>query len=161
MEGITMEAIWAEILAQAEGDAEGQKAGEGGVQNSQQKTGESNGTKQTDKKEGDEVKDKPGSPCASSLMDKNFLFLMLAMFAIMYFIMIRPQKKRQQEQKKMLQEVGKGTRIRTIGGIIGTIVSEQEDEVVIKIDETTNTKMRIVRSAIGKVITEEEETKEK
>ena len=155
-----MEAIWAEILAQAEGTGEGQNAGEGGNQNSQQNTGETNGTKQPDNKEGDKVKnDKPGSPCFGSLMDKNFLFLMLAMFAIMYFVMIRPQKKKQQEQKKMLQEVGKGTRIRTIGGIIGTIVSEQEDEVVIKIDETTNTKMRIVRSAIGKVLTEEEEPK--
>ena len=150
-----MEAIWAEILAQAEGGAEGQNAGEGGDQNSQQKTGETNGTKQPDKKEEGKVEDKKG-PC---VMDKNFLFLMLAMFAIMYFVMIRPQKKKQQEQKKMLQEVGKGTRIRTIGGIIGTIVSEQEDEVVIKIDETTNTKMRIARSAIGKVLTEEEEPK--
>ena len=156
-----MEAIWAEILAQAEGGGEGQNTGEGGNQNSQQKTGESNGTKQLDKNEEDKQVDKPGSPCASSLMDKNFLFLMLAMFAIMYFVMIRPQKKKQQEQKKMLQEVGKGTRIRTIGGIIGTIVNEQDDEVVIKIDETTNTKMRIVRSAIGKVLTEEEETREK
>jgi preprotein translocase subunit YajC len=152
-----MEAIWAEILAQAEGGSEGQNTGEGGEQNSQQKTGETNGTKEPDKKEGDKVQDKP-NPCA---MNKEFLFLMLAMFAIMYFIMIRPQKKKQQEQRKMLESVGKGTRIRTIGGIIGTIVSEQDDEVVIKIDETTNTKMRIVRSAIGKVITEEEEKKEK
>ena len=152
-----MEAIWAELLAQVEGGAEGQNAGEGGDPGSQPKTEETNGTKQPDKKEEGKVEDKKG-PCA---LDRNFLFLMLAMFAIMYFIMIRPQKKRQKEQKKMLQEVGKGTRIRTIGGIIGTIVSEQEDEVVIKIDETTNTKMRIVRSAIGKVITEEEETKEK
>ena len=148
-----MEAIWAEILAQAEGESGGQNTGEGGNQNSQQKTGETNGTKQTDKKEEDKVKDKP-NPCA---MNKEFLFLMLAMFAIMYFIMIRPQKKRQQEQRRMLESVGKGTRIRTIGGILGTIVSEQEDEVVIKIDETTNTKMRIARSAIGKVVTEEEE----
>jgi len=150
-----MEAIWAEILAQAEGGGEGQNTGEGGEQNSQQKNGETNGTKQVDKKEENKVEDKP-NPCA---MNKEFLFLMLAMFAIMYFIMIRPQKKKQQEQRKMLQEVGKGTRIRTIGGIIGTIVQEYDDEVVIKIDETTNTKMRIVRSAIGKVITEEEEQK--
>ncbi len=148
-----MEAIWAEILAQATGDTENQNAGEGADQNTQQKASESDGTKQPDKEEGDKVKDKKG-PC---VFDKNFLFLMLAMFAIIYFIMIRPQKKRQQAQQKMLQEASKGARIRTIGGIIGTIVSEQDDEVVIKIDETTNTKMRIVRTAIGKVLTEEEE----
>ena len=155
-----MEEIWAEILAQAEGESGGQNgdAGEGGDQNSQQKTGESNGTTQQDKKEEQKEKQKVGF---DGCFTPQNMFLMLAMFAIMYFIMIRPQKKKQQAQQKMLQEVGKGTRIRTIGGIIGTIVSEHDDEVVIKIDETTNTKMRIVRSAIGKVLTEQEESTKK
>jgi len=150
-----MEAIWAEILAQAEGELEGQNNGEGGNQNSQQKSGETNGTQEADKTEEEKVENRQ-NPCA---LNKEFLLLMLAMFAIMYFIMIRPQKKRQPEQQKMLQAVKKNTRIRTIGGIIGTIVDLREDEVVIKIDETTNTKMRIARSAIGKVITEEDELK--
>jgi preprotein translocase subunit YajC len=154
-----MEAIWAEILAQAEGGSEGETTGGADKAGGEQKSGETGGTKEQDKKEGDKPTDKPGSPCASSLMDKNFLFLMLAMFAIMYFIMIRPQKKRQQQQQKMLQEITKNTRVRTIGGIIGTVVDTREDEVVIKIDEANNTKMRIARSAIGKVLTDEEEEK--
>lgn len=152
-----MEAIWAELLAQAEAETGAENTageqGAGGGQGSQEKTGESNGTKEPDKKERENVNGKQ-NPCA--MMNKEMLFLMLAMFAILYFIMIRPQKKRQQAQQKMLQEVGKGARVRTIGGIIGTIVQEHDDEVVLKIDEATNTKMRIVRSAIGKVLTEEE-----
>ena len=56
----------------------------------------------------------------------------------------------------MLDTMQKNSRVRTIGGIIGTIVDVRDDEVVIKIDEASNTKMRVTRSAIGKVYTDDD-----
>ncbi len=80
-------------------------------------------------------------------------------FVVMWFFMFRGPKKRQKQQQQMLNAVKKNDRIRTIGGIIGAVVEVRDDELVLKIDETNNTKMRITRSAIGKVITEEDEQK--
>ena len=86
------------------------------------------------------------------------IFLLIGgMFVVMYFFMIRPQKKRQKQQQQMQTDLQKNARIRTIGGIIGTVVDVRDDEVVIKIDEASNTKMRITKGAIGKVLTEEEQ----
>jgi preprotein translocase subunit YajC len=67
--------------------------------------------------------------------------LMIGMFAIMYFLMIRPQQKRQREHRQMLESLGKGDRVVTSGGIHGTIVGIKDDVVVLRIDE--NTKIEI------------------
>ena len=74
----------------------------------------------------------------------------------MYFVMFRGPKKRQKEQKKVMDDMKKNDRVRTIGGILGTIVDIRDDEVVIKIDESNNTKMRMVRNAIATVVVDEE-----
>jgi len=50
----------------------------------------------------------------------------------------------------MVQSLAKNDRIQTIGGIIGTVVDVREDEITLKIDESNNTKIKILRSAIGK-----------
>lgn len=85
---------------------------------------------------------------------------LVLMFVVIYFFMFRGPRKRQQEQKKMMDSIQKGTRIRTIGGILGTVVDvrEDQDEVVVKVDEATNTKIRLIRSAIGKVFTDDEKS---
>jgi len=86
------------------------------------------------------------------------LMLPLAlMFVVVYFFLLRPRKKQQQQQQEMLTSMKKNDRIRTIGGIIGTVVDVRDDEVVIKIDESTNTKIRMVRQAISKVFKEGQE----
>ena len=83
----------------------------------------------------------------------------ILIFAVIYIFMFRGPRKRQQEQQRMLQSLQKNTRVRTIGGIIGTIVDVRDEEVVLKIDEANNVKMRVARSAIGKVLTGEENQK--
>jgi len=60
------------------------------------------------------------------------------------------QKKREQQHKKMIQSLEKNDKVRTIGGIIGTVVDIKEDEITLKIDESNNTKIKILRSAIGR-----------
>jgi preprotein translocase subunit YajC len=84
---------------------------------------------------------------------------LLLMGVVLYFFMFRGPRKQQKQHQQMLEAMKKGDRVRTIGGIIGTVVDLRDDEVVVKIDEATNTKMRVVRSAISKVMAEGEETK--
>jgi preprotein translocase subunit YajC len=71
-------------------------------------------------------------------------------FLIFYFLIIRPQQKRQRDTKKMLEALKKGDRIVTIGGIRGTITSVKTDVVVVKVDD--NTKVQFSRSAISQII---------
>lgn len=72
-------------------------------------------------------------------------------FLIFYFLIIRPQNKRQKETKQMLSALKKGDKIVTIGGIRGTITSVKEDFVVVKVDD--NTKIQFSRSAISSIVT--------
>lgn len=71
-------------------------------------------------------------------------------FVIFYFLIIRPQNKKQKETKRMLEALKKGDRVVTIGGIHGTIQSIKEDSVVLKVDSAT--KMTMSRSAISNVV---------
>ncbi len=84
--------------------------------------------------------------------------LMLVMFIILgvyiFLIMFRGPKKKQQQHKQMVAALKKNDRVRTIGGILGTVLDVRDDEIVLKIDEATNTKMRIVPSAVATVLGE-------
>lgn len=84
----------------------------------------------------------------------TWLFLGLIM-VVMYMFFFRGPRKKQQDHKKMVQSLKKNDRVRTIGGIIGTIVDVKGDEIVLKIDESNNTKLRVTTGAIGKNLSEE------
>ena len=81
----------------------------------------------------------------------------LAIIAIFYFLMIRPQNKKQKETQKMLSQLKKGDKIVTIGGIHGTIQAVKEQTVIVKVDE--DTKLEFSRSAISTVLTAAKEDK--
>jgi preprotein translocase subunit YajC len=72
------------------------------------------------------------------------------MFVIMYFLLFRGPRKKQQQHKQMVQSLQKNDRVRTIGGIIGTVVDIKDDEITLKVDESNNTKIKVASSAIGK-----------
>lgn len=78
----------------------------------------------------------------------SFLPLIL-IFIVFYFLLIRPQQKKQRELQKMVTELKKGDRVVTAGGIIGTVTSIQNDYVVLKIGDNENTKMEVLKSAIS------------
>ena len=78
----------------------------------------------------------------------NFLPFILV-FVIFYFLLIRPQQKRQQELQKTVDALKKGDRVVTSGGMIGTVMSLQNDYVVLKVGDNENTKMEILKSAIS------------
>jgi preprotein translocase subunit YajC len=69
---------------------------------------------------------------------------------IFYFLIIRPQNKKQKETQKMLSALKKGDRIVTVGGIHGVISTVRESSVVVKVDDAT--KIEFSRSAISTVV---------
>lgn len=91
--------------------------------------------------------------------DPMSLILLGLLIVFMYFILFRGPKKREQEHHKMIQSLKKNDKVRTIGGIIGTIVDVSDEEITLKVDESTNTKIKIIPSAIGKNLSEEKTTK--
>jgi len=70
----------------------------------------------------------------------SFLPLIL-LFAIFYFLIIRPQQKAQKEHKAMLEALQKGDKIITTGGLIATIVKPEEDFIKIKLNDDTIVKL--------------------
>lgn len=74
---------------------------------------------------------------------------LILVFIIFYFLLIRPQQKRQQELQKMVEGLKKGDKVVTAGGIIGVITSVQNDYVVIKVGDNENTKIEVLKSAIS------------
>jgi len=69
--------------------------------------------------------------------------------------MFRGPKKQQQQHKLMIQSLKKNDKVRTIGGIFGTVMDVRDDEIVLKIDESNNTKIRVSSSAISKNLSQE------
>jgi preprotein translocase subunit YajC len=80
------------------------------------------------------------------------------MFIVMYFVLYRPQRKRQQESQNMLTQLRKGDEVVTIGGIHGTIKKLSEESIVLEVDK--GVRMTFSRSAIARTVTVHEEVEE-
>ncbi len=76
----------------------------------------------------------------------SFLPLVL-MFVVFYFLLIRPQQKRQKEVEAMVKNLKKGDRVATSGGVIGTIAGIQDDYVILRVGDG-ETKIEILKSAV-------------
>jgi preprotein translocase subunit YajC len=79
--------------------------------------------------------------------DWTIIIFLVLIFAIFYFLMIRPQRKRQKEQQQMMGELKRGDRVVTAGGIYGVIESVTEDSVVIKVESGAT--MRVAKSSVA------------
>ena len=86
--------------------------------------------------------------------------IMLVVFALLFFIVIRPAQKRQErERQQLLNQLKKNDRVLTTAGIYGTVVSvsEKEDEVVVKVDD--NTRLKMLKNSIMRNLSAEEAQK--
>jgi len=89
-----------------------------------------------------------GEPVETSFWTQYGLIIFLVViFALFYFIMIRPQRKRQKEHQVMMQGLQKGDKVITAGGIYGTIENLSEETVVIKVEGGTT--MRVARGSVA------------
>lgn len=91
--------------------------------------------------------DASAQPAAVSPITSMIPFLLI--FVIFYFLMIRPQQRKQKELEKMTNELKKGDKVVTIGGVIGVVAGLQNDYVVLKIGDSENTKVEVLKSAIS------------
>ena len=76
----------------------------------------------------------------------------ILIFGIMYFLIFRPQMKKQKEQKRMIESVKKGDKIVTVGGLFGTIVGIKEKENTLIVEIAKETKVELVKSSVARVI---------
>jgi preprotein translocase subunit YajC len=75
------------------------------------------------------------------------IFLIVAMIAVFYFLLIRPQQKRQKEHRQLLENLKKGDKVMTTGGIQGTIVALSDNVVTVEIADKV--KVKVGRNYIG------------
>jgi preprotein translocase subunit YajC len=81
----------------------------------------------------------------------------ILIIAIFYFLIIRPQNRKQKETQRMLSALKKGDRVVTIGGVHGTIASVKDASVVLRVDD--NVKIEFSRSAVASVTSVSREEK--
>src|SRR5687768_4988585 len=82
----------------------------------------------------------------------NMLIPFIAMFALFYFLLIRPQQKKQQELRQMLQNLNRANRVITSGGIYRTIVNIRND--IVHLEVADQGRLRIDESGIGDMVAE-------
>ena len=75
------------------------------------------------------------------------IIFLVIIFGLFYLVMIRPQRRRQKEHDTLVQELQKGDRVITAGGIYGTIESISEDSIVIKVEGGTT--IRVARGSVA------------
>ena len=94
----------------------------------------------------------PGGGDVASFLPS--LLPIAAIFVLFYFLLIRPQRREQSRRQAMLAAVQKNDRVITAGGIYGVVtnVHREADEVTVKVDEATNTKLRLTLSSISRVL---------
>jgi preprotein translocase subunit YajC len=90
------------------------------------------------------------APSSPTSFTGSVLPMMLVMFAIIYFLMIRPEQKKQKERLGMLKDLKKGDRVVALGGMFGVVGSVKDNSVMVKIAE--NTVVEFTKSSITNVL---------
>src|SRR5437867_658466 len=90
----------------------------------------------------------------------TFLPIIL-IFVVFYFMIIMPARKRERAQREMLERnLKKNDEVLTSAGIIGIVANIKDDEVTLKVDESSNVRMRVLKSSIVKIMTPPGEAKD-
>ena len=79
--------------------------------------------------------------------DYTIIIFLILIFGVFYFLLIRPQRKRQKQHEELVQELQKGDKVIRTGGIYGTIESLSQDSIVLKIESGAT--IRIARSSVA------------
>lgn len=75
-----------------------------------------------------------------------------AIIAIVYFLMIKPQKQKEEERQAMLKKIKKNDHVVTTSGIIGVVTSVKDDEVTLRVDDQQNVRVRFRRDAVAGIL---------
>ena len=88
-------------------------------------------------------------PPASPWLMVGWIVIIVFVF---WMLLFRPRKQEQKQHEEMLRKLKKHDKVMTIGGVIGTVMEVRDDEVIVKVDDNSNTRMRFARRAIQKVV---------
>lgn len=94
-----------------------------------------------------------GDPLGGLMSFLPFILIIV----VFWFILWGSQRKEKKKRAQMLEALAKNDKVVTIGGVIGTVVEVKENEVVLKVDESSNTRMRFSRSAIQGIVADKED----
>jgi preprotein translocase subunit YajC len=98
-----------------------------------------------------------GAPAANQAPGfASMLPALIGIMALFYFLILRPQKAKEQQFRSMVDSLKETDRVVTIGGIHGVVTRRDDDIVTLRIDDSTGTKIRVSKSAIARVVTEGE-----
>lgn len=82
----------------------------------------------------------------------SMLLPFILMFVVMYFLILRPQKKKEKDRKSLLSRIKKNDKVVTSGGLHGMITSVRENEVILRVDDAKDVKVKVDRSSIAAVV---------
>lgn len=112
--------------------------------------------------ENDAVTTEPGAPAAEpngaaeqppEAANPFLMFLPLILLLVVFWILIAlPQRRERKRKEQMISTMKKGDRVQTIGGVLGTVAEIRDDEVVVKVDESNNTRLHFAKQAVQAVL---------
>jgi len=99
-----------------------------------------------------------GAPGGGGGLDVLSLLPFVVIFAIMYFLIIRPQQKRMKEHREMISKIRRGDEVVTAGGLVGKVAKVDDDELRVEISD--GVRVKVVRSTVSQVRAKGEPVKE-
>jgi preprotein translocase subunit YajC len=87
------------------------------------------------------------------------MFPLFIVIVVIYVLMFSSRRKQERQKKDLLGNIKRGDRVQTVGGILGKVVEADENKVLLKVDESSNTKIWFSRNAIHRVLGEEKSEK--
>ena len=82
----------------------------------------------------------------------QMLLWVVPLMVIFYFLLIRPQQKRERERQSLIASVQKNDRVVTVGGIHGVVTAIHDNEVTLKVDEDNNVRLKFSRSSVARIV---------
>ncbi len=100
-----------------------------------------------------------GAPPTSPFGGQMFMIL-IAVLGFMIVMSMMTGRRERKKREQMLSSIARHDRVQTVGGVIGTVVEVRDDEIVLKVDESTNTRIHFARSAVQNVLKKGRESRE-
>jgi preprotein translocase subunit YajC len=101
------------------------------------------------------------APSGGPFGDPSLLIMMALIFVAFYFIVIMPMKRREKKEREdLFSKMKKNDEVITASGIIGIVALVKDDEVVLKVDESSNVRLRVLKSSIARILNAKEAAKD-
>jgi len=109
---------------------------------------------------GDQQNQQQGQPQPTSPFGGGFFYLMIAMLVVFWIMLTMGNRREKKKQATLLSSLRKGSKVQTVGGILGTIVEVHSEKIVLKVDENTNTRITVSRAAVQRVLDDDKADKD-